>query len=124
MAHARGAVRTQKYAIAIPAGFQYGPARSGRGAAVARKNKRLGIARYWPRFFLVIPFLLVAWVPFYNRLEPELGGVPFFYWYQLGAIIVGAGVALTVYWLERRITRTTGRTAEELDSSGTPGDIL
>jgi Protein of unknown function (DUF3311) len=91
---------------------------------MAEKIKRRGIARYWPRFLLVIPFLLVVWVPFYNRIEPKLGGVPFFYWYQLSAILVGAAVALTVYWLELRVSRTTERAAPDLDSSGTPGDIL
>jgi len=91
---------------------------------MARKGEKRGVARYWPRFLLVIPFLLVAWVPFYNRLEPTLGGVPFFYWYQLVAILIGAGVALTVYWLEIWVTRTTGRTQADVDSSGTPGDIL
>ena len=78
---------------------------------MAGKSKGRRIARYWPRFLLVIPFLLVVWVPFYNRVEPTLGGVPFFYWYQLGAILIGAGVALTVYWLELWVTRTTERAA-------------
>jgi hypothetical protein len=91
---------------------------------VAGKNKGQGLARYWPRFLLVIPFLLVVWVPFYNRIEPKLGGIPFFYWYQLGAILIGAAVAVTVYWLEMWVTRTTGRAQAEVDSSGTPGDIL
>jgi hypothetical protein len=95
-----------------------------RGIGMAGKNRVRGIARYWPRFLLVIPFLLVVWVPSYNRVEPTLGGVPFFYWYQLGAILIGAGVALTVYWLELWVTRTTERAAAELDSSGTPGDIF
>ena len=91
---------------------------------MAGKGKKQGLARYWPRFLLLIPFLLVAWVPFYNRIEPKLGGVPFFYWYQLGAIIIGAAVSLTVYWLEVWVTRTTGCGQADVDSSGTPGDIL
>ncbi len=60
--------------------------------------------RYWPRLLLIIPFALVAWVPFYNRIEPTLWGIPFFYWYQLAAIIVGALVVMTVYFLDRRQT--------------------
>jgi hypothetical protein len=91
---------------------------------MAGKGKKQGVVRYWPRFLLVVPFLLVAWVPFYNRIGPELGGIPFFYWYQLGAIIVGAAISLTVYWLEVWVTRTTGRGEADVDSSGTPGDIL
>jgi len=89
---------------------------------MTKKKAAQGLARYWPRLLLVIPFLLVAYVPFYNRLEPALGGIPFFYWYQLAAIIAGAIVVAIVYLLERRIIR--GRAAAELDQSGTPGDIL
>ena len=40
--------------------------------------------RYWPRLLFLIPFVAMLWVPSYNRIEPELGGIPFFYWYQLG----------------------------------------
>ncbi|MEZ5828591.1 MAG: DUF3311 domain-containing protein [Hyphomicrobiales bacterium] len=88
------------------------------------KKTEGGIARYWPRFLLIIPFLLVAFVPAYNRLEPALNGIPFFYWYQLAAILVGAGVVFLVYRLEVRVTHTLQRKKAELDSSGTPGDIL
>ena len=34
----------------------------------------------------------MLWVPSYNRIEPELGGIPFFYWYQLGWILLGAAI--------------------------------
>lgn len=80
-------------------------------------------ARYWPRFLLIIPFLLVIWVPFYNRVEPALGDIPFFYWYQLAAILIGAGVAITVYLLETRIAGTAEEDPES-DSGGTPGEML
>jgi hypothetical protein len=89
-----------------------------------RQQAQVGFARYWPRFLLVIPFLLVALVPFYNRLEPELGNIPFFYWYQLAAILLGAAVVAVVYMLESRISRAQARRKAGLDSSGTPGDIL
>ena len=91
---------------------------------MAGKDTKRGLARYWPRLLLVIPFLLVAYVPFYNRIEPTLGDIPFFYWYQLAAILIGAAVVLAVYLLEMWVTRTTDPAPAELDSSGTPGDIL
>ena len=89
---------------------------------MAGKGKARRAWRYWPRLLLVIPFLLVVWVPFYNRIDPQLAGIPFFYWYQLLAILLGAAVVMTVYLLEMRITRTGA--SEEIDPSGTPGDIL
>ncbi|WP_069437707.1 DUF3311 domain-containing protein [Methyloceanibacter methanicus] len=67
--------------------------------------------RFWPRLLLIIPLALVAWVPFYNRIEPTLLGVPFFYWYQLAAIIAGAVVVMGVYYLDRRQTVAAERRA-------------
>ena len=32
---------------------------------------------------LLVPFVALLWVPFYNFSEPALFGFPFFYWYQL-----------------------------------------
>jgi len=91
---------------------------------MAGKGKRARLARYWPRFLLIVPLLLVAYVPFYNRIEPKLADIPFFYWYQLAAILIGAAVVVSVYILEMWVTRTTDPTPGEVDSSGTPGDIL
>lgn len=35
---------------------------------------------YW---LLLLPYLAMICVPFYNRIEPTLFGIPFYYWYQL-----------------------------------------
>jgi uncharacterized protein DUF3311 len=35
------------------------------------------------RILLLVPFVGLLWVPFYNSAEPALFGFPFFYWYQL-----------------------------------------
>jgi len=85
------------------------------------KPRRL---RYWPRLLFLVPFLAMLWVPSYNRIAPELAGIPFFYWYQLAWVLIGAAIAITVYAIETRITRTTGPTESEPESGGTPGDIL
>ena len=34
-------------------------------------------------WLLVIPYIGLLWVPFYNKHDPVLFGFPFFYWYQL-----------------------------------------
>ncbi len=47
----------------------------------------------------------MLWVPSFNSLEPELAGIPFFYWYQLAWIFIGAAIVLAVYLLEGRTRR-------------------
>lgn len=37
---------------------------------------------------LLLPFAGTLIPPLYNRLEPELFGLPFFYWYQLLWVIL------------------------------------
>jgi hypothetical protein len=54
----------------------------------------------WARLLLIVPFIVVLWVPFYNSAEPVVYGVPFFYWYQLLWIILGAVIVGIVYRLE------------------------
>jgi hypothetical protein len=40
--------------------------------------------------WLAIPCLLAIWAPLYNRVEPAVLGVPFFYWFQLVLVPVSA----------------------------------
>jgi polyferredoxin len=55
----------------------------------------------WARLLLLVPFVAMLWVSSYNVAEPTIGGVPFFYWYQLGWIAISAVMIGFVYWLER-----------------------
>ena len=55
---------------------------------------------HWTRLLLLIPFIAVLWVPFYNSVDPMLFGVPFFYWYQLLWILLGALLIIIVYRAE------------------------
>ena len=48
-------------------------------------------------WLLVVPLLVTLWPPLYNRTDPELLGIPFFYWYQLAVIAVGVLCTLVVY---------------------------
>jgi len=41
-------------------------------------------------------------VPFYNRRDPELAGIPYFYWYQLAWIAVSAVLTAIVYFATRK----------------------
>ncbi len=58
--------------------------------------------RHWPRFLFAIPFIVVLSVPLYDRLEPELLGIPFFYWFQLSFVLVGAVIVAVVYAFEKK----------------------
>ncbi|HEX4533467.1 MAG TPA: DUF3311 domain-containing protein [Rhizomicrobium sp.] len=49
---------------------------------------------------LLLPFAALLWVPFYDRADPALFGIPFFYWYQLVWIVLGAVLILAVYLIE------------------------
>jgi len=53
----------------------------------------------WARLLLLIPFVAMLWVSSYNSMEPAWSGVPFFYWYQLLWVIVGAVFTALVYFL-------------------------
>ncbi|HSH62788.1 DUF3311 domain-containing protein [Methyloceanibacter sp.] len=90
---------------------------------MAKKTARAGWRKYWPRLLFLIPVVIVLWVPFYNRLEPALGGIPFFYWYQLAWVLIAASIVMSVYVLETRITHTA-RSDEKLEAPGPPGDLL
>jgi hypothetical protein len=46
---------------------------------------------------LLLPFIGLLWVPFYNAELPALFGLPFFYWYQLLWVPVTALLIWIVY---------------------------
>ena len=52
---------------------------------------------WWSLLFLV-QFVAVLWPPFYNKDEPALLGMPFFYWYQLAMVLVCAVLTAIVYF--------------------------
>jgi hypothetical protein len=51
---------------------------------------------------LALPTLALIWPPFYAHEDPELAGIPFFYWYQLAWVFLSAILTGAAYWLERR----------------------
>lgn len=58
--------------------------------------------RGWSWWYLLLIALCVVtlWVPLYNRVDPTFIGMPFFYWFQLLLVIVGAAVTALVYFVE------------------------
>ena len=54
------------------------------------------------QWLLLIPVVLPLLTPLYNRLDPQLFGVPFFYWCQLAFVLVDIAVIALVYKLTKR----------------------
>ena len=59
----------------------------------SRPEKSLG----WWALLLLVPFVALLWVPFYNSTEPTLLGFPFFYWYQFLWVPLTSILILIVY---------------------------
>ena len=53
-------------------------------------------------WLLLVPIAICLAVPFYNRTDPELFGMPFFYWFQLAIIPIGVVCTVVVYRAHRR----------------------
>ena len=66
----------------------------------------------------------MLWVPSYNRLEPALGGIPFFYWYQLAWILLGAAIVLLVSCHRNADHARAETLGKRLTPTDVPGDIL
>jgi hypothetical protein len=56
-----------------------------------------GNSRLW-NWLLLIPFIALLWVPFYNFVEPALWGIPFFYWYQFLWVILTSALIIWVHY--------------------------
>jgi len=48
-------------------------------------------------WLLLIPLLLTLFPWIYNRTDPKLFDIPFFYWYQMACIPVGVIATIVVY---------------------------
>jgi hypothetical protein len=67
-------------------------------------------------WLLILPWIAVVWVPFYNKIEPVLWGFPFFYWYQLLWVLISAIITAVVYTKTKPIHATPSASA----TSGSP----
>lgn len=61
--------------------------------------------RFLKYLFLIIPWVATLWVPFYASDQPELGGMPFFFWYQFLWIIISAVLTAIVYKMDSKKER-------------------
>lgn len=49
--------------------------------------------------------VLPLWVSLYDREDPTLAGIPFFYWFQILLIFVAVGLTVPAYLLSRDAER-------------------
>ncbi len=54
--------------------------------------------RRWWYVLLIVPYVALLGVPLFASASPELGGFPFFYWYQFLWVILGAALTAIVYF--------------------------
>ena len=52
----------------------------------------------WWYLLLIILCVVSLWVPLYNMVDPTLGGIPFFYWFQLLLVLASAVIIAIVYF--------------------------
>lgn len=55
--------------------------------------------RSWLLIFLLVPFIVLLYPPFYNSINPMFIGIPFFYWFSLLWIIITAIITAVLYFL-------------------------
>lgn len=72
------------------------------GSNVKNKNTANKVIAF---ILLIIPWITYLWINSYNKAEPLLFGLTFFYWYQtvwlaISAILY-AVAAVLIYWSEK-----------------------
>jgi hypothetical protein len=67
------------------------------------------LRRNWSWWYLlfIIECVVILWPPFYNKVEPQWHGIPFFYWFQLSWVVVGAVLTAAVYFATESGRRQT-----------------
>lgn len=67
-------------------------------------NQTRSRRRHPIKLLLLLPLIGVLIPEFYNFTSPSIGGMPFFYWYQL-AWIAGVAVCTTIVYFGTRSRR-------------------
>jgi Protein of unknown function (DUF3311) len=66
-----------------------------------RRQPRAGGLSRW-HWLVVVAVVIPLLTPLYNRIQPRLFGLPFFYWSQMAFIGLAACVTATVYQVTKR----------------------
>jgi hypothetical protein len=69
----------------------------------SRRTLRRRAGRSGWHWLLLVPIVLPLWTPLFNRLDPRLLGIPFFYWGQLAMVFLAMLVIGVVHLLTRNV---------------------
>jgi len=72
-----------------------------RPAEDQRRGPQAGGRSRW-QWLVVVAVVIPLLTPLYNRLQPRLFGLPFFYWSQMAFIGLAACVTAVVYQVTKR----------------------
>ena len=56
-------------------------------------------ARVGAAVCVIAPFVATLWIGSYNKTSPKLGGMPFFYWWQLLWVVITGVLMVAAYFL-------------------------
>jgi len=62
---------------------------------------------------LILPIVVLLWVPHYAKVEPELFGFPFFFWYQFLWVFICSAMTYAAYRLTLSARSQTTRKVGE-----------
>lgn len=57
-----------------------------------------GRHRRWWYLLLLVPFVVLSALPWFNHVEPRLFGLPFFWWFQFLWVPISACLTAIVYF--------------------------
>ncbi|KOU35766.1 DUF3311 domain-containing protein [Streptomyces sp. WM6378] len=60
---------------------------------------------------LIAPFVAMLWVSSYAKTDPALGGIPFFYWYQMLWVLISTALTMIAYKLWQHDQRSRAASA-------------
>ena len=69
---------------------------------------------------LIAPFVAMLWVSSYAKTDPTLGGIPFFYWYQMLWVLISTALTMIAYklWQHDQRSRASGAAPVPFDKKG------
>jgi hypothetical protein len=70
-----------------------------------RSTLRRRTSRSRWHWLLLVPIVVPLWTPLFDRLDPQLAGIPFFYWGQLAMVFLAMLVIGVVHLLTRNAAR-------------------